>query len=93
MQHVSLICEIEIMIFVCCTPNVSAYSGIAAKLLMNGFAKLFVICKLTPNSIEKIKNSAISLRLKSAKALSPKASAKLFLRPSLMMGQAGSVKA
>ena len=43
MQQASLICEREINMLVCCTPNVSAYSGIEAKLLMKGFAKPLVI--------------------------------------------------
>lgn len=38
MQSVSLICESDIRIFACCTPNVSANSLCDAKLLMNGLA-------------------------------------------------------
>ena len=59
MQQVSLNCERLISIFACCTPNAFVNSGCAAKLNKKGFAKLFVICKLTPNNIEKIKKIAI----------------------------------
>ena len=38
MHNASQICEIEIRILACCTPNVSANSSIAPKLVMNGLA-------------------------------------------------------
>ena len=39
MQNVSLICDMEIRILACCTPNVSAYSGMPPKEKMKGLAK------------------------------------------------------
>ena len=92
MQQVSLICDREINILACCTPKVSANSGIEAKLLMNGLAKPLVIWRLTPSIIEKTKKIAISLRLNKVNAFRPKASTKLFCSPPLDMGHEGRLK-
>ena len=55
-------------------PHESAYCGMSLKLAMNGLAYPFVICKETPSSIEKMKNTAIFLSLNKLKAFSPSAS-------------------
>lgn len=54
-QNVSLICDMEIRILACCTPNVSAYSGIPPKEKMKGLANPLVICKQMPRHMEKMK--------------------------------------
>ena len=92
-QHVSLTWDNEINRLACCTPNVFAYSGMALKLVINGFVKPFVICSETPNSIEKIKNIAILRSLKSRKAFNPKASTKDLCPPfPRLTGHSGSVQ-
>ena len=84
-QQVSLICESEISKLACCTPKVSAYSGIALKLVINGLANPFVICSETPNNIENIKNIAILRWRNSKKAFKPKASTSDFLCPPVFL--------
>ena len=94
MQRVSLVCDREISALACFTANVSAYSATAPKLCMNGLAKPFVIWSYTPSSIEKIKNIAMRLSLKSVKARNPSTSTieRLFPSP-FVTGQSGSVNA
>ncbi len=60
---------------------------------MNGLAKPLVICNDTPSSIEKMKNIAMRLSLKSVKALNPRASIIPFLFAEASTGHAGSVMA
>ena len=91
-QQVSLICDSEIRILAWFTPKVSAYSGMLSKLVIKGFANPLVICKLTPNSIEKKKKMAIFFCLNSEKARSPNWSATLFRSVTPDVGHAGSVK-
>ena len=43
-----------------------------------GLAKLLVICRLTPNNMEKMKKIAIRFCLNKANARNPNASTKLF---------------
>ena len=60
MQEVSLSREREIKTLHCCTPNVFAYSGIAFKLVINGFANPFGNLKRhTKKHLQKIKKMAI----------------------------------
>ena len=64
----------------------------ALKLVINGLAKPLVICKDTPSSIEKMKNTAILRFLKSRNALSPNASTSDFCPPcARLTGHSGSV--
>ena len=79
--------------FACCTPNVSAYSGIEPKLLIYGFANPLVICNETPNNIEKMKKIAIFLCLNKVNARNPKASTNDLVLSPLLVGQAGRVRA
>ena len=60
--------------------------------VMNGLAKPLVICRLTPNSMEKIKKMAMRFSLNREKARSPKASTKLLVSPLALTGHAGNVK-
>ena len=64
----------------------------APKLKMNGLAKLLVICRLTPSSMEKIKNIAMRLSLNKVKAFRPNASTKLLRSAVSLVGHLGSVK-
>ena len=79
--------------FACCTPNVSAYSGIEPKLLIYGFANPLVICNETPNNIEKMKKIAIFLCLNKVNARNPNASTNDLVLSPLLVGQAGRVRA
>ena len=72
-QHVSLICDREMRILACCAPNVSAYSATSLNDVINGLAYPFVICRLTPRSMEKMKNIAIFFFLNSRKESRPRA--------------------
>ena len=91
MQQVSLICESEIRALALFAPKLLAYSGMSLKLVMKGLAYPLVICRLTPSSIEKMKNMAILCCLKSLKASSPNASTTDFDSPRGLTGHAGSV--
>ena len=64
-----------------------ANSGWALKLKMKGLAKLLVICRLTPSSMEKMKNSAIFFCLKRVKAFKPRASIMVFFSLPTLTGQ------
>ena len=92
-QRVSDSCESEINTLAWRTPNVSAYSGILAKLLRKGLANPLVICKATPISTEKTKNKAIFRCLNKVKAFRPRASTKDFFSCFRVTGQGGKVKA
>ena len=61
--------------------------------VMKGLANPFVICSETPNSIEKMKNSAIFFCLKSVKARSPRASTRDLRSAERLTGHDGSVMA
>ena len=67
-------------------------SDVAEKLSIYGVAKPLVICNDTPRSIEKMKNIAICLLLKSLKASRPRRCARLFFSSLLLRGHSGSVK-
>lgn len=92
MQSVSDTCDSEMSALAWLAPKVEAYSGISLKLVMNGLANPLVIWSDTPRSIEKMKKIAIFFCLKSANALRPMASTKLFLSPERSTGQPGSEK-
>ena len=92
MHSVSDICDKETSILACFTPNVSANSGLAPKLEMKGLAKPLVICRETPNNIEKMKKMAIFFSLKRENAFKPKASAIDLCSLFLTTGQSGKVK-
>ena len=92
MQRVSLICERLMSALAFCAPKVSANSGISLKEVMKGLAYPFVICKLTPSNMEKMKNTAILRCLNRRKASSPSPSTMLRFSPAFApTGHAGSV--
>ena len=90
-QNVSESWDMDINTLACRTPNVSAYSGTEAKLLINGLAKPLVICNATPSNTQKIKNTAIFCCLNRVKARKPNASTNDFLLVVLFTGHAGNV--
>jgi hypothetical protein len=67
-------------------------SDVAEKLSIYGVAKPFVICNDTPRSIEKMKNIAMVLDLKSTKPSRPRRCARLFFSVLGLNGHWGSVK-
>ncbi|OPZ15225.1 MAG: hypothetical protein BWZ06_00371 [Bacteroidetes bacterium ADurb.BinA261] len=93
MQSVSEICESEMSILECRTPNVFTNCGTASKEAIKGLAKPFVICSETPNSIENMKNIAICFLRNNLKAFNPNASPSDFFSETVPVLHSGNVKA